>query len=44
MGGVLIMSGVLLVASLLVLADAIYQLVRAPSKDDLRRDYYHRWP
>lgn len=44
MTGILIASGVLLVASLLVLADAVYQLVRAPSKEDLRSNYYHRWP
>lgn len=44
MGGVLIASAVLLVASLLVLADAVYQLVHAPSKEDLRSNYYHRWP
>lgn len=43
MAGVLIASAVLLVASLLALADMVYQLVRAPSKDDLRNNYYHRW-
>lgn len=44
MTGILIASGVLIVASLLALADAVYQLVRAPSKEDLRSNYYHRWP
>ena len=43
MTGILIASGVLIVASLLARADMVYQLVRAPSKDDLRNNYYHRW-
>ena len=43
MTGILIASGALIVASLLALADMVYQLVRAPSKDDLRNNYYHRW-
>lgn len=44
MTGVLIASVVLLVASLLVLADAVYQIVHKPTKDERRRDYYRRWP
>lgn len=44
MTGVLIASGVLLVASLLVLADAVYQIAHASTEDERRRDYYRRWP
>lgn len=38
------MGGVLLVASLLVLADAAYQIAHAPTKKELRNNYYHRLP
>lgn len=42
--GIWIARGVLLAASVLVLADAIYKIAYVPTKDELRGAYYRRWP